>query len=134
MQLGAGHDFRTGVFIDDSGNDRYRASALGLGAGNCNGIGLFVDNRGDDHYRSLTILTSGAANTTERCKDKRRTAETIGIMIDAGGRDTSVYPKSKRCPKPSDGGTWGCRFNGLESEHAAGIDREGDTGVHVQSR
>ncbi len=144
-----------GVLRDVSGNDRYEAGIFAQGAGYWQGTGILSDGSGNDRYDpfwyaqgsaahfavgiladylSLTALTSGTANTTKRCAEKRATAETIGIMIDAGGRDNYVYPKSKRCSKPSDGGTWGCRFDGFEPEHAAGIDREGDTGVHVQSR
>lgn len=132
MSHGAGHDFSTGVLIDDGGDDEYHLGTLSAGASNCNGMGLFVDNGGDDRYLARSDYGSGMGNVSGECIDTRPEPVSIGVMIDAAGRDTYEYPESS-FTVPTDGGTWGHARNGLPSEHGAGIDSTGETGVHVES-
>lgn len=129
--LGAGHDFSVGVLINEKGDDTYYVSNLSAGASNCNGIGLFVDNGGNDAYIASSDYGSGMGNAGEGCIE-RSGAVSIGIMIDAGGKDVYSYPESK-FPVPDEGKTWGHSHNGLPSEHGAGLDGEGETGVHPES-
>jgi len=132
VALGTGHDFSIGVFINERGNDIYYIPNLSAGASNCNGIGLFVDNNGDDKYIAVSDYGSGMGNVSGECIETRPNAVNIGIMIDAGGKDEYSYPESK-FPIPGDGKTWGHKANNLKSEYGAGIDGEGETGVHAGS-
>ncbi|WP_373048651.1 hypothetical protein [Vulgatibacter sp.] len=132
MSHGAGHDFSTGVLINDQGDDVYHFGTLAGGASNCNGMGLFVDNAGDDTYVASSDYGSGMGNVSGECIDTRPEPVSIGVMIDAGGSDTYDYPASS-FPIPSDGGTWGHARNDLSSEHGAGLDAEGESGVHPET-
>ncbi|MBI1888907.1 MAG: hypothetical protein HYS15_03190 [Candidatus Spechtbacteria bacterium] len=132
MNLGAGHDFSLGVLINEKGNDMYYITSLSAGASNCNGIGLFVDNNGNDTYRASSDYGSGMGNVSGECIKNRPNARSIGIMIDGGGIDIYQYPESE-FPMPGENKTWGHSRNGLESEHGAGLDGEGETGVHPES-
>jgi hypothetical protein len=51
-------------------------------------------------------------------------------MLDAGGSDTYRYPDSQ-LTVPSEGGSWGHVTHDLPSEHGAGRDGEGESGVHA---
>ncbi len=129
MHMGAGHDFSIGVFLNEGGNDTYAISGLGAGASNCNGVGLFVDNVGDDTYRASSDYGSGMGNVSAECLETRPGAASLGVMMDAGGTDAYEYPTSDY-PLPADDTTWGHERNGLPSEGGAGVDTEGQTGVH----
>lgn len=131
MQMGAGHDYTLGVLVNEQGDDTYRFAGLAVGASNCNGIGLFVDNVGDDHYQTTSDYGSGLGNVSDECAAARPGAVSIGVMLDGGGTDTYDYPDSPY-PVPSDGGTWGHVTHGLASEHGAGVDGEGETGIHAR--
>lgn len=133
VKLGAGHDFGVGFFVNEQGNDQYYIDGSVIaGASNCNGIGLFVDNQGDDRYISSSDYGSGMGNVSQECIKTSPDAVSIGIMIDGGGKDIYEYPNSE-FPLPGDGKTWGHARNGLPSERGAGLDAEGETGVHAES-
>lgn len=129
MHLGAGHDFSVGVLLNEGGDDTYTISGLGAGASNCNGIGLFVDNTGDDSYLASSDYGSGMGNVSSECLETRPLAVSLGVMIDGAGADTYTYPVSDY-PVPADNTTWGHTRNDLPSEGGAGVDTEGQTGVH----
>lgn len=129
MHLGAGHDFSIGVLLDEGGDDIYAISGLGAGASNCNGVGLFVDNKGNDTYRASSDYGSGMGNVSSECLPTRPGAASLGVMMDAGGTDTYEYPVSDY-PLPAENSTWGHVRNALPSEGGAGVDTDGETGVH----
>ena len=55
-------------------------------------------------------------------------------MIVAGSaEDVYDYPKSK-FPIPGNNTTWGHKRNGLDSEYGVGIDAEGESGIHAESK
>ena len=56
--------------------------------------------------------------------------EIIATVI-AGGSDTYDYPVSSH-PTPAEGGTWGHARNDLPSEYGAGLDAEGESGLHAE--
>lgn len=83
VSQGCGHDFSVGVLHDRQGDDQYEAEWLSQGVGSSVGIGLFIDDKGDDTYKAgstNTIQGSGAY-------DKRRDAESIGVLVDGEGKD-----------------------------------------------
>jgi hypothetical protein len=129
MSLGSGHDYSVGVLISEGGDDEFHIGTLAVGASNCNGVGLFVENGGDDRYLATSDYSSGMGNVSSECLASRPDAVSIGVMIDAGGLDTYTYPAST-FPLPSEGGTWGHARNDLPSEHGAGLDASGESGVH----
>jgi hypothetical protein len=135
MNMGSGHDFSLGVLIDEGGSDRYRITGLSTGASNCNGIGLFVDNGGDDVYTAVSDYSSGMGNHSSECINTRPNAVSIGVMLDAGGLDTYDYPQNVHDDfiVPTEGGTWGYSRNGIPAEHGAGLDGDGESGVHAES-
>jgi len=65
--LGCGHDFGTGVFLDLAGNDALTGGGLSLGEGNDQGFGLFVDVGGTDVFSGTpgmaTVDSSGGGTT-----------------------------------------------------------------------
>ena len=82
VSQGCGHDRSVGMLWDSRGNDRYTAEWLSQGSGNDAGIGLLVDEQGDDTY------TAGADGPQGSGKyDERRDELSIGILVDAGGKD-----------------------------------------------
>lgn len=130
MMLGAGHDIGLGVLIKEKGNDEYHIPSLGAGVSNCNGIGLFVENGGHDTYTASSDLTLGVGNIGGECVGTRPYAPSIGIFIDAGGKDVFEWPESTY-PAPGDGKTWGYARGNMEFEFGSGLDREGESGIHV---
>jgi hypothetical protein len=130
VHLGAGHDFSAGVYIGERGDSEYHLGQLSAGASFCNGVGLFVDNAGDDRYFASSDYGSGSGSVGDECLADRSEAISIGVMIDAGGNDTYTYPASM-FSLPSEGGSWGHARAGLRSEHGAGLDSSGETGVHA---
>lgn len=134
VHLGAGHDFSLGVFIRAKGDDDYRIGTLGAGASNCNGIGVFVDNGGNDKYAASSLMGSGLGNVSEECSG-RGAFPSIGVMVDAGGADSYAYPEPPSGSRvPKDGGVWGQKGLGLDSEYGIGLDGEGETAIHGTSR
>lgn len=132
VQLGSGHDYSLGVFVNELGSDTYVFQSLAMGASNCNGIGLAIDNGGDDDYQTGTDYNTGLGNVSDECLAARPDAVSIGIMIDAAGSDTYTYPESPH-PVPSDGASFGHVTHDLPSEHGAGLDKAGgETGIHAQ--
>ncbi|MFO0747924.1 MAG: hypothetical protein U1F43_20025 [Myxococcota bacterium] len=131
MQMGAGHDFTLGLLVNEQGDDRYHFAGLAVGASNCNGIGIFVDNGGDDTYDTTSDYGSGMGNISDECAAARPDARSIGIMLDAGGSDTYTYPESTFAV-PHDDTTWGHITHALPSEHGAGVDGTGETGIHAR--
>jgi len=133
VMQGSGHDFSTGVMINEAGNDTYSFSSLGMGASNCNGIGLAVDNGGDDHYSSPSTSGWGVGNLSGECIDTRPESRAMGIMIDAGGSDTYDAPDTVDggFVRPADDSLWGHRQHGSDYEHGGGIDGTGESGVHA---
>ena len=132
VNLGTGHDYSVGVLINERGDDEYNMTGLSAGSSNCNGVGLFVDNGGDDTYNATSDYCCGMGNVSQECLEARPDAVSIGVMIDAGGNDTYVHPAMSGFPKPTDTSTWGHARNDLVSEHGAGLDAVGETGVHPQ--
>jgi len=132
VSLGSGHDFSVGVLINEAGDNEYNIGTLAAGASNCNGVGLFVDNKGNDTYKARSDYSSGLGNVSGECIDSRPNAVNIGVMIDGGGTDTYEYPMSEY-PVPANNATWGYKRNDLNSEYGAGLDAEGETGVHAES-
>ena len=57
--------------------------------------------------------------------------KSVGLMLDAGGADSYAYPAESTFPIPSDVGTWGHTTHDLPSEHGAGRDGDGESGVHA---
>jgi hypothetical protein len=133
MQMGAGHDFSTGVLINEGGSDTYVFGGLAMGSSNCNGIGLVVDNAGDDSYASTSDYGWGMGNMSGECIDTRPASRSMGIMIDAGGFDTYDAPASDQPGwlPPGEGATWGYRRHEHDFERGGGIDAEGESGVHA---
>jgi hypothetical protein len=133
VQLGSGHDFSTGVLINESGNDSYVFGGLGMAASNCNGMGLAVDNGGDDTYSSTTTSGWGVGNMSGECIDTRPTSRSMAIMIDAGGADTYDAPETVEggFVQPANDALWGYRQHNHDYERGGGIDGEGESGVHA---
>ncbi len=132
VQLGSGHDFSIGLYIDESGNDTYRYGGLAAGSSNCQGIGLFADNGGDDHYEALSDLSTGLGNHSGECIDTPRIgAQAVGLFMDAGGSDIYVWPEGSEVPAPADGSTFGHRHHDHDTEHGGAVDGTGETGLHV---
>ncbi|MCC7493496.1 MAG: hypothetical protein IT204_14165 [Fimbriimonadaceae bacterium] len=104
MAQGAGHDFSVGFLQDEAGNDRYQAPNLALGAGNANGVGYLLERAGDDVYEAKDGVNLGMARTpgtaAELALSVRRDARSLGLFVDAAGRDG--YPR----PTCADGRTW----------------------------
>lgn len=135
VNLGSGHDYSLGALLNDEGDDEYYLTGLAAGASNCNGIGLFIDNAGDDDYTAISDLGSGIGNISAECLVARPKAVSIGVMIDAGGVDQYTYPpmNSPGFIVPEEGGQWGYPRFMLPSEHGAGLDGEGVSGVRPES-
>lgn len=89
MTGGAGHDFSTGFLLaDGTDDDEYNVPNLALGAGNANGAGFFVDQGGNDTYRAASVLTCGNASLESLTDTGRRMRPTVGIFLDGAGLDT----------------------------------------------
>ena len=132
MQIGAGHDFSVGVIVDEGGDDTWLYGGLAAGASNCEGIGLFVDNDGADTYLPQSQYSTGLGNHSGECIDTARVAvDTIGLFMDSGGdSDGWTWPDGDR-EAPSDGGSFGVRWNDHETEFGGAVDGDGETGVHA---
>ena len=76
--------------------------------------------------------SSGMGNASSECIMERPNAVSIGVMIDGGGTDQYEYPMSDHT-LPADNSSWGHKRNGLDSEFGAGLDAEGETGIHAES-
>jgi hypothetical protein len=109
VTYGGGHDFSFAALVDDAGDDLYQGSRITLGSGNANGRGLLVDNAGDDRYATASGYGNGAAGLLDvelaRPGSPRRSVDTLGVFIDAAGRDT--YAVAGMTPTDArDGATW----------------------------
>jgi len=135
VTLGGGHDFSLGALIDEGGADEYIVTGLSAGASNCNGIGVIVDHAGDDTYEILSLLAAGVGNISAECIGARPDATSIGVMIDAGGMDTYEAPMVMDSPfvVPTEGGVWGYAAAGMLAEHGAGLDGDGEAGIHAEA-
>jgi len=132
VQLGSGHDYSLGVFVNEGGDDVYSFQSLAMGASNCNGIGLMVDNGGDDTYVTDSNSNSGLGNVSGECLEARPLAVSIGVMIEVGGTDTYTYPDGA-VGAPSNDAEFGHIAHDLPSEHGAGLDvSAGESGVHAK--
>jgi hypothetical protein len=126
--IGLGHDFSASLHIDLGGNDHYRAPGLSLGSGNINGIGCFINVGGDDVYEAAGDPTFGAGNYSAEAPygEDRQNAPTIGIFVDAGGKDTYTVGTETR---PLDDTTWSYTPQPypapqtVDTEHGCGADR-----------
>ncbi len=133
VHLGSGHDFSIGLFIDESGADRYRYATLGAGASNCQGIGVFADNGGDDAYEALTDYSTGLGNHSDECYSAPRwDAQAVGLFMDGGGTDTYIWPEGSAFAPPADNSSFGHVAHDHENEHGGAVDGEGETGFHVR--
>lgn len=130
VQLGSGHDYSIGVWVDDSGDDTYRAISLAAGASNCQGIGLFADNGGSDTYQALSGAAFGWGNHSSECAAFSRTSSpSIGLFLDGAGPDTYAWPDTTRAP--ADDTTFGATGSGDENEHGGAADGTGATGLRA---
>jgi len=82
VSQGCGHDRSIGMLWDSRGNDRYTAEWLSQGSGNDAGLGLLIDEQGDDAYTAGVDGTQGSGKY-----DERRDEVSIGILVDAGGKN-----------------------------------------------
>lgn len=99
---GTGHDLSLGFLADLEGNDVYRAAGLTMGSGNESGIGIVIDAAGDDRYETPPDASLGWVNAPAGV---RATMPTVGLFLDAGGRDAYSHPFS------GDGQRWGAAPN-----------------------
>lgn len=93
--VGFAHDFTVSVFVDAAGNDVYE-SANGPGTSINRSFALFLDLGGDDAYSMSEKNRPGTAVFDERFRDRSggatyfADASSLGLFLDAGGRDTYV--------------------------------------------
>jgi hypothetical protein len=73
------------MLIDDSGDDVYLATTLGLGASNAAGVGIFIDKAGDDQYRTPASSCLGWVNPNQHF---RGLFPSYGLFFDWAGQDT----------------------------------------------
>jgi hypothetical protein len=100
---GMGFYYGLGLLWDGGGNDAYRAVRYAQGNGVHEAVGVLCDESGNDRYElgvgvgqgmgldlSVGILRDGAGNDSYRALSHAQgnaTANGVGILIDAGGRD-----------------------------------------------
>ncbi len=142
VTMGGGHDFSAAFLIDESGDDVYLGGRITLGSGNVNGFGVFVDNGGDDRYSSVSPYAIGAAGLLEAGTREpgaaRRRIDTVGLFLDAGGRD--LYDLNDMPTEDlGDGRRWSRPQTPEDdpsrraSERARGIDADaGETSLHFR--
>ncbi len=140
VTLGGGHDWSAAFLVDESGDDDYLGSRITLGSGNANGFGFLVDNGGDDAYETLTpTYGTGAAGLRDEALrapgSARRKVDTLGVFIDAGGRDTyragmmtSMDAGDDRMWRHSESPEPEIRA----VERGAGIDGVGESSIHAR--
>jgi len=136
MQVGAGHDYSDGVFVNEQGDDTYVYTGLAGGASNCQGVGIFVDNDGTDTYDILSAYSTGLGNHSGECDSFPRNAvDSIGLFLDSGG-DTDVYdwPGGSDHPTPANDSTFGYAQSGDTEEKGGAVDGDGETGVHADGQ
>ncbi|MFT7621469.1 MAG: hypothetical protein ACI9WU_000632 [Myxococcota bacterium] len=129
VQLGGGHDYSLGLLINERGDDVYHFGSLAAGASNCNGIGLFVDNAGADTYVTASTYNLALGNVSDECVAQRPEAVSIGVFLDAGGTD--IYDVPHGNPPVDNDASFGHITHALDTEHGAGLDAEGETGLHA---
>ena len=109
--MGAGHDRGVGVFVDDGGDDYYALTSMSVGAGTCGSVAIFIDELGDDVYVGHGSHALGHF-------DDSVCGQGLGLMVDAGGRDS--YPEQADAVEQS---AWQCGAGGY------GLDGEGPSGL-----
>ena len=57
----------------------------------------------------------------------------VGHIIDSLIECQSTVVIHQRFIVPTEGGTWGYSRNGIPAEHGAGLDGDGESGVHAES-
>jgi hypothetical protein len=89
VSQGCGHDISQGILLDASGNDNYYSEWLSQGAGNANGFGIMIDLDGNDRYiaEGSNTQAAGVYTRKETTYARVRGYTSIGILIDANGRD-----------------------------------------------
>ncbi len=134
--IGVGHDFSSAVHYDEGGDDVYFGPGLSLGSGNANGIGVMVVRGGKDTFNAASVVSLGAANSTEIFGTPRKTLPTIGVFVKAGGAgayavggvDAGAYPSGSWSYTPNntpDGGADGGPI--YDYEKSIGLDRPNGT-------
>ena len=133
MQVGAGHDFSVGVYVNESGDEEYVYGGLAGGASNCQGFGVFVDNDGADLYQISSTYSTGLGNHSGECDVYPRTlVDSIGLFLDSGGdTDTYEWPGGNDHPTPDNDTAFGFAQNASETEIGGAVDGDGETGVHA---
>lgn len=125
MQLGAGHDFSVGVYVNEQGDEHYRYGKLSAGAAHCNGTGLFVEGIGQDRYESAEVSNTGYATIGEPgCVEDRAKAPSVGVLLDEGGDDRYELPPSPDVQQtPSNRSEWQRTSHQRRFEFGFGEDR-----------
>jgi hypothetical protein len=81
VSQGCGHDLALGWLLDRAGDDSYVAWDLSEGAGSANGTGILSDLGGDDLYAMRSAVKPRPYG------DPRRRTGSLGLFLDAAGRD-----------------------------------------------
>ena len=89
VSAGAAHDFSVSLFVDESGNDRYRQTANAIGRSLNSSVALFVDQSGDDLYEGTESL---GTSVNFSATGLRAEIWTTAIFLDLSGHDT--YPEN----------------------------------------
>lgn len=140
VTLGGGHDWSAAFLVDEAGDDDYGGSRITLGAGNANGFGFFADNAGDDTYDMLSATYGqGAAGLRDEALrapgSARRKVDTVGVFIDAGGRDT-YRAAGMSSPDAADDRAWRHSESPepeiRATERGSGVDGVGDSTLHAR--
>ncbi len=133
MMLGAGHDYSSGVLIDESGNDTLVVPGLALGASNCQGRGVYVDNDGSDTYLVSSNYSTGLGNHSGECEARADYTGSNALFMDSGGdTDTYTWPSDDTTRAPADNSSFGIAWNGTDDEHGGAVDGDGETGFHAR--
>lgn len=114
--LGFGHDFGAGVHVDRGGDDKVKGPSFSIGAGNIGGVGVYVNLGGDDSYEALAPPAIGDAD--DRADPKQ--APTIGIFVDAGGKDR-YWLNGKEIAR--DQTSWGALGKSSIGPRSGGVDK-----------
>ncbi len=130
--IGVGHDYSSVIHYDEGGDDAYHGPGLSMGCGNANGVGLLVNVGGTDTFSAPNQNSLGCANSTEVFKTPRKSIQTLGVFVKAGGSatytvggiDAGSYPGGEWSYTPNntplDAGLDGPFY---EYEKSIGIDR-----------
>jgi len=133
MQIGSGHDFSVGVYVNEAGDDTYVYGGLAGGSSNCQGVGIFVDNGGADDYQISSTYSTGMGNHSGECDAPPRTnVDSIGLFLDSGGGvDSYDWPGDGDHPTPDNDSSFGHAQSGSDTEKGGAVDGDGETGAHA---